>query len=294
MIKLPRLHHSWHAVSVGAAVLTAVIVNHYAGFDRGGWMVLTTFLCCQTTRGTPLRQGLIIGLAIVLTVIVIKNQTSISDYLLSIGAGAAIGVVFNQLFFSIRLDKYFFQGVAPLLASLTQYSAILTQSLIGEASIDLLAEKKLQIEKSMLFKYSRYPNWVYETGFNPGLRAGWRYFLIHLEQVTEIYFSLDLLAHRRMDVKQLSEFISMSMQKNEELLDMLARYVENQQNVKVASDFTSDMTALEDALRRIVPNQIELLDISPDYMALTALVRTLRDLRGILLQLVMTLPEPRH
>lgn len=346
MIRKNSLHYIWHAVSVGLAVLTAVIVNHYAGFDQGGWLVLTTFLCCQTTRGTPLRQGIIFGFTIVLAVMLvaclsfmqltilvylvvaivfvasayfvfisrpltkkevfhfllfafvlaiatlapIRNQTSISDYLLSIGTGAVIGIAFNQFFFSIRLDSSFFQGVMPLLKALKQYSVTLTNNLRGEADIDLLEAQKLQIEKSMSIKYSLYPNWVYETGFNPGLRAGWRYFLIHLEQATELYFSLDFLAHRRTDLSLLSEFISVAMQKNEELLGILIQYVESQQNIKVESDFTSDMTALEDALRRVVPNQIELLDISPDYIALTSLVRDLRDLRGILLQLVMTLP----
>jgi hypothetical protein len=337
----------WHALSIGAAVLTALVINNVIHFDHAGWLVLATFLCSQTTRGTPIRQGIIfcftiilavmlaafLGLipltlltyAVVASVFVIsgyivflfrplsnkeifhfllfvlvlaiaslspkKIQTPISDYLLSIGLGAVIGIAFNQLFFSIRLNKFFFRGVSPLLKSLKDYSNTLTNNFVTKENSKLLNEQRLQIEKSMLSQYSGYPSWVYETGFNPGLRSSWRYFLINLEQVTEIYFVLDFFAQRHTDVTLLSEYIVTTMQKNEELLDVLIQYVEGQQRINIESDFTSDLTALEDALRRIVPNQIELLDISPDYISLTALVINIRDLRGLLLKLVMSLPS---
>ena len=343
--------HVWHAISVAAAVLFAVIVDHVTMFDQAGWMVLTTFLTSQTTRGTPLRQGIIFGLIIILGlmfgwallaiplvelrfvivgiifvlsgygiflyrplsnkekfhimlfafVLVIATMAPVikpalfTDNLIAVGLGAAIGIAINQIFFPRKLDKPFCEGVAPLLITLKEYSIVLTENLLGRSTLERLAEEKLKVEKAMLFQYSIYPEWVYETGFNPGLRSGWRFILIKVECVVEAYFSLDFLANRRGDVALLSEHLSMTMRQNEALLNILIRYFGNRELVKdhedFKRDFTTDLTTLEETLQRIVPQHIELLDISPDYIALVGLVRDIRDLRGLLLQLVMALPS---
>src|SRR5579862_1465196 len=47
-----------HALSVGSAVFIALIANHYFFDDQSCWLILSSFLVCQTTRGTSLRQGI--------------------------------------------------------------------------------------------------------------------------------------------------------------------------------------------------------------------------------------------
>lgn len=219
-----------------------------------------------------------------------EMQTPISDKLIAIMIGAMLGILFNQFFFPIKLNKAFFQGILPSLKALQEFSYALTDSFQGENNHDLLAVKKIALEKSMLFQYSRYPSWVYETGFNPGLRSSWRYFLVNLERVVEIYFALDLLAMRSVDVSLLGAQIALVMKKNEALLDMLLQYVNQQKIADIDADFSQDLAELENAFKQVVPNQIEFLDVSPNAIILATVVRDMRDLRGLLLQLVMALP----
>jgi uncharacterized membrane protein YccC len=48
-----------HALGAGFAVFLGILVNRYYGFSHECWIVLTAYLVSQTTRGTPLRQGMI-------------------------------------------------------------------------------------------------------------------------------------------------------------------------------------------------------------------------------------------
>ena len=63
----------------------------------------------------------------------------------------------------------------------------------------------------------------------------------------------------------------------------------NYSNLRI--DYTSDIVELEKRLNNIVPANMELLDISADNLYLTAIVRDIKDLRGILLQLINSLPS---
>src|SRR5665213_1135891 len=66
----PKSYIFRHALSLGLAVFTAIIINQFYAFSANGWIILTTFLVSHTTRGTPLRQGLIYFLAIVAAVLI--------------------------------------------------------------------------------------------------------------------------------------------------------------------------------------------------------------------------------
>src|SRR5262249_47033043 len=123
-----------------------------------------------------------------------------------------------------------------------------------------------------------------------------RYFLIHLEKVTELFFSMQYLAFKQIDpllLNNLKEPMGLVVSKNQELLEYLILYFENKKYTESTSDFTRDMTDLESALQRILPGHFELMELSPDYIRLTTLVKDLKDIRELLLQLVMTIPQDR-
>ena len=360
-----------HALRIGLTVLLAVIVSHTVSFGQSYWMFLSAFLVSQTTRGTPLRQGMIIFIMILFViffsqalVVTIKHpmiidvvvailfitfstisfmnrpqsdknfylliffpivlllaifsfeQTPqlIRHYVIDAVIGAAIGIVIGQCVFPIKLDKEFSEGLLPILRALFAYSQALTDGFQGKMSINQIADKKSQIEsalqpfetaqKTRLLRangFTRllrvyqgaYPEWVYEVGFNPGLRSGYRFFLINLERIIETFFSMDYLLSQHINIvllENMSDPLTHAMQKNQELLGILIEYFENKKLKDTQSDFTSDVAELEKVLHSIVPDNLELLDISPNYIFLTALVRDFRDLRGLLLQLVMSLP----
>jgi hypothetical protein len=226
----------------------------------------------------------------------------ISDRMLNVLIGAVIGMMTRKIVFPANFDREFSAGVVSLLRVLVTYTQALTDSFLQQHGNNgapfhfdarRMAEQKIHIEKILQAREEAYPEWVYETGFNPGLRSGCRFFLVNLERATEAFFSMNYWASRHANVlllENLTEHIINTMQRNQELLSILMDYFENKTLKKMQSDFTSDVVELEKALHREVPANLELLDISPDYVILTAFVRDIRDLRESLLQLVMALP----
>lgn len=286
-----------HALSVGFAVFIAVIVNHYLSFSKEGWIILAAFMVSQTTRGTPLKQGLVYFFLIAMVALVMPPHDAVlmQDRMIDIVIGAMLGVLFSQLIFPVKVYSEFCLGVTPVLQALLGYSREFSRAFVYRNNTGPLEVKNVEIEAALDVRLGVYPEWIYEVGFNPGLRSGYRYFLVNLERITELFFSMNYLAHRGIEITLLSEFsqyLSDVIEKNNELLAVLVDYFSKGKltNIESESDFTSDMAALEEILNRYVPSNLELLDISPDNVTLTALVRDLKDLRGLLLQLVMALP----
>lgn len=224
-----------------------------------------------------------------------STPTFLHDRILDIAIGSLIGMLCTQLIFPVKLGKEFASGVVPLLQALFEYTHAWA-NYFGNADNNLrqVNEKKKMIEATLQEHKGIYPVWAYEVGFNPGLRSGFRFFLINLERTVEICFSLDYwggyIGEKNLPI-EFAQAIAVAMQKNQELLQILLSYFSQNKLLDIKSDFTSDMTSLEKALRQTVPDNIEALDISENYLLLTALARDIKDFRGLLLQLVMALPE---
>jgi hypothetical protein len=335
-----------HALGAGLAVFLAVFVNRYYGFSHECWIVLTAYLVSQTTRGTPLRQGMIrffcvlsamllstlfvyymnlqniryvvisilfvlgaqvaflvrqrdeISYNVLIYFIIVcvittlaPDQVSLYDRLLDIFIGAVIGLVCVQLILPVRLEQEFRDGVASVLQSFSAYSKQLSSQL---SSSDHTAAVIKTGDLSLFWKQqNHYPEWVYEIGFNPGLRSGFRFFLVNLDRIAEILLSLGYLIRQGEPdlLREISVSMSDTMNNNEELLNILLTYFTKGKLEETSSDYTGDITALEQALQRSVPDSIELLDIQPGYINVTAIVRDVKDLRAILLQLIIALPS---
>ena len=286
------------AVAGALAIFVAVIANHYVSFSHEGWLVLAAFAACQTTRGTPLRQSLFYVFMIILLAVFLPAssaglvQARVQDAVI----GGVLGILFGQLVLPVSIHQEFCQGVLPVLRALSRDLNALCESYIQQSGYgEPLFQQQSQVEMALQMKGGMYPEWVYEVGFNRGLRAGFRFFLVNIERLAEVVFSLNYFISRSMDVELVraaQDDVKRVMEKNDELLQVLIHYFSNQRwhEIDSHSDFTSDMLALEKTLNRVVPNTMDLLDISPDYMIFTAMVRDLKDIRGLLLQLVMALP----
>lgn len=225
----------------------------------------------------------------VLTPTITFMQNKIVDVVM----GSFIGILCSQFLFPISLSKEFSRGIVPILQALVEYAKGLTEefSLINDNRRQVsLNEEKVRLE--IVTQQGLYPEWAYELGFNPGLRSGFRFFLINLGRLTELLFSMKYLitCDMKLKIKDLAAAIVNSMRNNNELLAVLVEYFANNQFKVMEADFTSDMIELENTLRKIIPGSLELLDISPDYVTLTALVRDIKDMRKILLELVAALP----
>jgi hypothetical protein len=331
------------------AIFIALLARKYASFSYEYWVVLAAFLVTITTRGTPIRQGMIIVFLLIAAVVfsallhgniqrisiiefmlavffvisgyVIylqkmqfnklywystvfsiifilsmlmpsKPMLLLQDRILDIMLGAVIGLMSMWLILPANWNQAFKLDMIPVMNTLQQYAATLENYLFAPQNDTLEMQfKRYQLEECLQPKGS-YPEWVYEVGFNYGLRSGFRYFLIHFEQAMEVFYSIEFLADQALDLTLLNHLhapITKVMRVNQELMTVIMAYFSNKKHVQTQADYTSDIDELEKNLHQLIPNQLEFLDISPHYLALTALVRDFRDLRHLLLQLVFAL-----
>lgn len=217
-------------------------------------------------------------------------------YFFYVISGILVSILFYRFLISIRSAKKFSRAVLPAIIAVKEYAQVLKSSLQGKGQAELLAEKKRQLQKALTLKSGMYPEWVFGSGFNPGLRAGTRSFLIKLDRVVELLFAMECLMHKQTHsfyqyMTNPSFPIMEVMQKNEELIAIIESYFKAEKQIEPEGNFTSDITMLENGLHQIVPNSIELLDISPDYLQLTALVRSVKDMRQVLLAMISALPS---
>lgn len=315
-----------YALSMGLAMAIAVVVS--AWFDsRSGWVLLTVWFIAQMNREAPLRQGLIIvslvllavlasaflqqflpwppAIYIVIALLFLAVQMQAVWYLLlffiafsladvnyaqniiDVLAGAIIALLCRQIIFPLRLGAAFSQELLPVMKALHAYSDALVQRLfLADGHCD---QQKQQLVQALQWQY---PEWVYTVGFNPGLRKGLRYFLLKLERLIEVYFSLQYLADTSINpdlLSELKETVTTAMRHNQSLIEVLIHYFEHRQIKDSDLAYTQDIAQMEEVLQRLLPAHIDLIDIAPDYILLTALARDVKDAREILLQLVMTL-----
>lgn len=209
--------------------------------------------------------------------------------------GGAIGILIGQFLFPVKPYDEFCAGVLPILQAINGYSKQYRELVIKQDNnAGMLEQDKTRIEEALQTQYGLYPEWVYEFGFNPGLRGGFRFFLVNIERLTEAYFSLDYLtdsgALHSCPTDLMAE-IDHVMQKNEELIEVLITQFTEYKLVDRASDYTSDVKALEAVLQRLVPSDLSMLELIPGNIMMTSFVRDLVDARKLLLQLVLALPE---
>ncbi|HEX4044550.1 MAG TPA: hypothetical protein VHZ76_02660 [Gammaproteobacteria bacterium] len=233
------------------------------------------------------------------TVLPMWFATSIDNMLLAVIIGAVIGTLCHRWIFPSKLADAFRYDLLPILHALATYADTIIQGFKQSGTDDITVLPTVGSRLSDQYKIEtilqrHYPEWVYEIGFNPGLRGGFRFFLIHLEYVIDLFFALDN-QRQRADAaiyRDMSPLFATVMEKNKELLLVLINFFEKNVLSEINdanSDFTDDMQKLEQALREMTAGNLELLNISDTYLALTAMFRDIKDIRQLLLQLVAAL-----
>lgn len=280
------------ALQVSITVFIAIWANHYLSFTHEYWLVATAFFASQTTKGAPIRQALIVFVAMIalvfllsFTVLPMHSLMVLRDRLIDVGIGALIAILCQQVIFPFQFVDEFRLGLLPTVRFLKTYSDQLTSALLQDNPRASRLDYRLQ---------ENYPEWVYDTGFNRALRAGFRFFLIYLERVCELYCSLNYYTTQALPVALLSQVRPLFrevMQRNELLLDTIETYLSEGKLKIIEADFTDDIEALQQAVRALVPANLELLELSPDDLTLSAIVRDVVDLRRFLLRLTLALPS---
>lgn len=283
-----------YVVRVSAAVLLAFLVSYYFSVNMRYWLVLSAFLTSIAPITVPLRERIIVWLGLLLAAVFssLLPFIIIHDSFLGCLIGGAIGIVFSIIIFPERFVEAFSRGILPSLRAMDKNLQELQNVFIS--SLDDLSAKIMKLQRVCLVQTTSYPEWVFSAGFNPGLRAGARFFLIKLEQAQEILCALNYLSLRDLQIELIRDemaLFSQSLQGSHELLNALIEYFQYQRFPILQQDFTGDISELENILQKKIPPKLELLELAPEYLALTAFMRELKDLRQVLLQLIAALPN---
>lgn len=189
--------------------------------------------------------------------------------------GGVIAFVFLSIFFPYQTYRALQQSLVPILTKLHRFAAGL-----GDEP-DILGLQRMIVNPS-------YPNWVYEPGFNPGLRGGFRYFLIHLEMLMDFYVTL---ANVEPSIKKyLTEDLLQVKNNNTQLLAALLDYFVVAKTKNIPVDLTTDIVEMEKTAQSLLPASTQMLDLAPDYIPLQSWVRLNKDIRQQLLMLLGALP----
>lgn len=202
--------------------------------------------------------------------------------------GAAIGLLANLLIFPAKPDVEFRKSVITILHVYSDYLAAIAQLMLGE-SYSAAEEKRKAVEKIL---QTQFPEWVYEYGFNIELRQGHRHFLVLVERLGQILFSMHQAARYDYDKKTrqlLSGSLTECVKKATKMMNAMITVLELKKLTEGIDDFEQDIIQLEQTFQTAVAPSIELLDLSDDYMSLAAFIYDLKDLRISLLKLLEAL-----
>lgn len=234
----------------------------------------------------------LLPLVLIITIMFpVDSLNILSNRLLDVLIGACLGMVGAQLIFPARPYQDMVSGLSSLLKALSRYSDALAAYFSDTTTgVD---KERAAIKHALQVSGGTYPEWIYEAGFNPGLRAGYRFFLVGMERVSEVFFSMDALIaagvkkHIAADARKLIAEVSLV---NSQLVEALKSKLEGQAIKNDAANLTSDVDALEELVSSRMPAGLDVLGFNQEYAQVAILVRDLKDVRQLLLQLLLSVP----
>lgn len=179
-------------------------------------------------------------------------------------------------------------GLRPILTDLVTYSVMLQNSFKSGTAGELNLIAYLQ-----RWNQGTYPEWVFKRGFNRHLRSGFRYVLVELDVVLDAYLSIEYHSQQLCDSDLLQEVVEPlcdAIETNMMLLKVVDQFFANIPIDQSFQNLTSDVTEIYNSVSGVLPPSIELLDLSPHYVHLAALVRAVVDSRKALLNIIAALP----
>jgi hypothetical protein len=281
-------------ISTVIAVIIAMVVDQYYSMSHI-WIVplITLFIMWITVR-VSFRQVLQRTLmACFILCLISLIFTMPFNHMHDVVLGGLVAVLANLLIFPRRPDIEFRQAVISVLNAYSEYLRAITDLLFRKPLADLQAlEKKISVEKLLQARQAFFPDWVYDTGFNPLLQEGHRHFLVKVEQLGQVLFALHQIARHPIEPFLLDEFSDTVQHFVGEVQATLRLFVVRlalQKTPDALDDFGDDITILEETYRKVIRVPLEALDMSSDYIDIAALIYDLKDMHKILLKLAEAL-----
>ena len=135
--------------------------------------------------------------------------------------------------------------------------------------------------------------WVFALGLSPRLRAGFRYYLLEIERVEELFASIATHMHLIHFDNQLSASFMQVMLTNEKLLLALRTFFTDGIFVRNQQDWVQDLVVFEALLERQFPIALQYMHFQHHDLVVVAFLKDCKELRQILFNLFMALPNAK-
>ncbi|MDR3491070.1 MAG: hypothetical protein P4M12_03370 [Gammaproteobacteria bacterium] len=210
-------------------------------------------------------------------------------HLHDVSLGALVAFLTGLFFFRPRPDVDFRKGVILIIEAYSNYlSSIVDLLLKKNNSENNVNAMKLVVEERLRKTQLNFPEWVYQAHFVPSLQQGHRHFLMKIEQLGQILFAMHYVTRNAIDpmlLNDLSDSLNSCVQDAKACMEgVLVRL-----DLKIQEDnldvFYQDIVLLEKQINKIISLPLELLDVSKDYMAVSALLYDFKDIYKVILGL---------
>ena len=206
--------------------------------------------------------------------------------------GSAIGLGANLILFPARADFEFRQDVILLLQAFSEYLSAIKNVMLREPGADKKAYDKRVIVENLLL--TKFPTWVHEQGFNIALRQGHRHFLIMIERIAQLLFSMHHAARHEF-AESAREVFALPLDKavaaTQKMIGSIVVLLQLNKLSEKIIDIDENIQELESTFKDSADPSLELLEISMDYSSFTAFIYDFKDLRFTLLTLLEALRE---
>lgn len=181
----------------------------------------------------------------------------------------------------------------PLLTAFSEYWEFFLEKDLAQINFSELINKKNNIIK-ILISSRNYPEWIFSYNFNPFFKKSYQYFLLKLELLIELLFSLDYFLeklHNSLQLKSVYENIINILKNNKNIIDYILYFLTHEAVPKPSLLLDEDgWRILEEKLHRELPSQLILSTLLIEENYLINYCQALKDMQKILLELVDTLP----
>jgi uncharacterized membrane protein YccC len=244
-------------------------------------------------RGNAISIPLLVAIVVLMMLIPFPSSMLLYARMHDVVLGGIVGLAASLLVFPGRPDVDFRKGVIPVLQAYREYLVAIIDLLFREPDAEKNAKAmKVRVEQVLQVQQAFFPDWVYDTGFNPELQQGHRHFLIKIEQLGQVLFALHQIARHAIDVTLLEEFrepILHYVAQTERLMALFVARLNLQKVDEPVSDYTEEIAVLEKTYRKVIQVPLELLDTSQDFIDLAAFIHDLKDIQKILIKIAEAL-----
>lgn len=273
--------------SIGIALLVALFVDFYFSLSHGFFVPVATLFVMLAPVGSVVFQG-VIRTAIMMVIIIIWSfllfpHHFMKDRVCDIFIGGMIGIVSNLFIFPRRADEEFRLLLLPILLAYEKYFSAIVEFLF-EKKAENAEKQKINLEQQL----ECLPDWVYDVGFDIGLKKGHQYFLMKIHQVAEILFAMHHTIRIEFD-KEVIDTVRASVEdcaaKVKQLFDALITVFKLQKLTEGVEDFATELTQLDEKFQTLLPSSLSVVDMPTEDEKFYEFIYTLADLRKALIKL---------